>query len=447
MSSPLRASGSLGRTASFNATRTSDVPSNDSGLEGRHTTGEAATEPPYADAEFERRQEIADELYEPMSSHARGVPLHQGPLVLRDARAPPDRTRWLRDNKEYNPYSYFECPSNKPSKLPKRRRAPPALWLPRREKDPKGPCGQTGGDAASDKSGAGLAASSTAGSKHVKAVEKPRWDTEHHIMVSQMNPEVQINVREYFDKPIRKESEGVPKVRELYCMNDRQCCWLDEAAPLGESRRTFFDFLGPWNVGGPKDQQKVSYWRNSLSHSASTPALSSQDRARLSLCERLAEMPATESAQFWRDWAKHSKLRVPPPPEPASGKSGRRSGGARKRGGWPQPSSSDGEHVTSPSAKLPDMQTQTLKQSSSKRKKKQWDERHSVCLSKDNEFCAKSHQQYFSSAQFLSGAEDGHPGAFLGLPSNEWRKVVRHVTRFPCGPEGRGPIGRRCVLT
>lgn len=149
-----------------------------------------------------------------------------------------------------------------------------------------------------------------------KAKEKPRktkpwdepWDTEHNVMVSRMNHEVQVGVREYFDKPIRKESEGVQKLRVEYTMNDRQCCWNDEPDKLGEGRRTIFNNIGPYNRGGCKQQQKPSFWRKIKDwHAYSTPelhniSLTGSRVEHMNLLEALADTPAHESTAFWKGW-------------------------------------------------------------------------------------------------------------------------------------------------
>merc|ERR1712151_471011 len=81
--------------------------------------------------------------------------------------------------------------------------------------------------------------------------KKIPWDTEHHIKRSMANHEMQVYTREYFDRPLMKEGEGIPKVRELYSMNDRQCGWHDEPSAESGFRRTHLDWVGPSNVGGP----------------------------------------------------------------------------------------------------------------------------------------------------------------------------------------------------
>lgn len=410
-------------TAKFNATEAAAA-------QGRRPVpGTVATEPPYADAELGRTLEVAKAVFAPLGAHARRVKIHNGPLQLRDSKAPPDRTRWVAADKQYDPYMVFsaETPA-----LPKSS-GPPKLWLPRELHEPKKKGKKNSGP------------KFTASEKELQAAkkklaERPRWDQEHHIMVSQANGEVQKFVREYFDKPMRKESEGIPKVRELYAMNDRQSGWWDEASPLGEPKHTYLDNCGPWNVGGPKEQQKVSYWRKLAEKSASAPVLPAasvnDSRSHLSLIERMADVPAAQATQFWRDWSEQSKKRLPDAPEEKQ--RGKR--GKGKRGGWPSPSGADSTTQSEPA--LPVASTTSRREKG----KTEWNNRWSVCVSKDNSNLASGHRQYFSSAEFLSGFEEGHPGAYLGLPSQKWRDVAKNVTLAPTGVAGRGSIGRRCLL-
>jgi len=409
-----------GSTDGFNATTASETK--------RHLAGTRATEPPYADAEMGRTLEVAKAVFAPLGAHARRVKIHNGPLQLRDAKAPPDRTSWVAADKQYDPYMVF---SNETPKEPKSK-GPPKLWLPRELHEPKKKGKKNSGPkpTASEKE---LQASKT------KLAARPRWDQEHHVMVSQANGEVQKFVREYFDKPIRKESEGIPKVRELYAMNDRQSGWWDEASPLGEPKHTYLDNCGPWNVGGPKEQQKVSYWRKLVEKSASAPVLKASitdSRAHLSLIERMADVPAAQATQFWRDWSEQSKKRLPDAPD--EGKKGKK--GKGKRGGWPSPAGADSTTQSEPAMPV------TSATSRAKKGAPEWNNRWSVCVSKDNTDLASGHRQYFSSLEFLSGFEEGHPGAYLGLPSQKWRDVAKNVTLAPTGVAGRGSIGRRCLL-
>lgn len=392
-------------------------------------TGKVATEPPFADAELGRTWEVANILFQPLAAHARGARIHTGPPKLRESK-PVDRTRWVHEEKQYSPYMKFSDEAPPVAKSA----GPPKLWLPRELHEPKkkGKANSGPKHAYTEKE---------IKNSHKKLAQRPRWDDDHHIMVSQANDEVQKFVREYFDKPIRKESEGVPKVRELYTMNDRQSGWWDEASPLGEPKHTYLDNCGPWNVGGPKEQQKVSWWRRVVEKSKSAPALKStinDSRSHLSLTERLADVPAAQATQFWREWVDLSKKRLPVAEESKQrGKKGR----FAKRGGWPAPSDASHDNAPDPAATMPNIRV-----GSPVKEKEEWNNRWSVCVSKDNPHLTNGHRQYFSSAQFLSGAEMGHPGAYLGLNSQKWRDAAKNVTLSPSGPAGRGPIGRRCLL-
>lgn len=488
--------------------------------------GDAATEPPYSDAELERTLDVASVIYGPTGAHARGVKIHSGPLKLRAAKKPPYRTGWVHSDKQYDPYITFS--EVKPEE--KKSGAPPKLWFPKELHEPK---------TKDDKNSGPKLAYTDDDLKvsHRALAGRPRWDTEHHIMISQANSEVQKFVREYFDKPMRKESEGIPKVRELYSMNDRQCGWWDEASPLGMAKHTYLDNVGPWNVGGPQSQ-KPSYWRKIAERgTASMPTLGEKQSlseagryivkvpegtkklgftpvalppqpvkimhvepeswaemrnvsigdelleiddapvakmtrqefidavkagkqftfyrsSHLSLTQRLANMPAAQSTQFWRDWVDLSSKRLPPPPEQPKNskkKGGRLAdpsgwGSSSKRGGWPTPSESprDAQTATAVNPTGATGSGATLKKD--KDEKEPWNERWSVCASKDNPVCCQGHRQFFSSAQFLSGAEVGHPGALLGLQSQKWRATAKNVTLSPSGPSGRGSHGRRCLL-
>eukprot|EP00928_Gymnodinium_smaydae_P002221 TRINITY_DN10784_c0_g1_i3.p1 TRINITY_DN10784_c0_g1~~TRINITY_DN10784_c0_g1_i3.p1 ORF type:complete len:284 (-),score=62.91 TRINITY_DN10784_c0_g1_i3:402-1253(-) len=254
--------------------------------------------------------------------------------------------------------------------------------------------------------------------------EKEPWDTEHHIKPSQANHEVQVYCREYFDKPKRKEGEGIPKVRELYSMNDRQCGWHDLPNPNSGFRRTHLDWVGSYNVGGPKEQQMPSYWRKMAGKKVSSePNLRatfggvSKAPLEQNILERLAQMPAAKSSEFWREWVEHG---LPDPVEDV-----------------PEDDRADDNPKPPPRPR---------KSKKPPEPKATWNERWSVTHSKDNQSMCKGHAQYFTSAQFLSGAEVGHPGAYLGLPQMKWRNVAKQVSHFPVGVEGRGEVGRRCLL-
>jgi len=409
-----------------------------SGGTGLRTTGPqggCATEPPFSDPELERTYEVASSLYATTGAHARGVKIHRGPLTLRDAKKPPNRTGWVTDNKANNPYLQFSAETP----LVPKSKGPPKLWFPKQMEEPKKKGPKT--DPAVMRSGPKYEyTEKDIKRSHKKLAGRPRWDTEHSVMVSQSNHEVQKFVREYFDHPIRKESEGVPKVRELYTMNDRQSGWWDEPSPLGDPKHTYLDTMGPHNVGGCKEQQKVSYWRQALKKSASAPVVklslkeTAEKRSGMSLPERLAEMPPAQATQFWREWVDLSKNRLPTPPEER--KSKRK--GKPKRGGWPSPDSPESNAAKT----LPLMMVGSPKTTG----REEWNTRWGVTASKDNDHLAKGHCQYFSSAQFLSGAEIGHPGAYLGLQSQKWRDVAKNVTLSPGGPAARGPCGRTGLL-
>jgi len=321
-----------------------------------------ATEPPYSSADLERSFEVQTILYQPLGAHARGVRIHTGPIELRKRKKDdPARSQWIHGDKQYDPYIVFSNPTPKE----KKSAGPKALWLPKECHEPK--------KKGVENSGPKFAyTEKEIKQSHKKLAKRPRWDSEHHIMVSQANPEFQKFVREYFDKPIRKESDGVPRVKELYTMNDRQSGWWDEASPLGLPKHTYLDNLGPWNVGGPKQQQRVSYWRTVVEKSASAPVLKTSitdSRSHLSLTERLANVPAAEATQFWREWVDLSKKRVPEVIEKKRDKKDK----GQKRGGWPTPGGpSDAAAEPARAATLPAMSV------SRRPKKQEWDDRWTV---------------------------------------------------------------------
>lgn len=424
--------------------------------EKKFEPGTVATEPPYSDAQLDQSYEVAITNLQALGAHARKKKIHNGPLVLRDAKPPPDRSTWVTADKQYNPYMVFSAET---PVVPKSS-GPPKLWLPKEMSEAK----------RKTKKGYKYTVSQEdlkASAKSLAA--RPRWDSEHHIMVGQANPEVQKFVREYFDKPIRKESEGIPKVKELYAMNDRQMGWWDEASPLGEPKHTYLDNCLPWNVGGPKQAQKPSYWRKVAEKgSASAPSLKTPDpkkpaeaakpntesRSHLTLVQRMADMPPAQAQQFWREWVDQSKKRLPPAPEEKA-KVERTKKKKGTRGGWKDPDAAQtaaaraAEQVAAEQAK-PEPQLAATAPPIYPRPEnvgnEEWDNRWNVCMSKDNRDLASCHRQYFTSAQFLSGFEAGHPGAYLGLESQRWRAVAKNVTLAPTGAAGRGPVGRRCLL-
>eukprot|EP00441_Pelagodinium_beii_P020628 CAMPEP_0197653788 /NCGR_PEP_ID=MMETSP1338-20131121/37135_1 /TAXON_ID=43686 ORGANISM="Pelagodinium beii, Strain RCC1491" /NCGR_SAMPLE_ID=MMETSP1338 /ASSEMBLY_ACC=CAM_ASM_000754 /LENGTH=387 /DNA_ID=CAMNT_0043229031 /DNA_START=49 /DNA_END=1212 /DNA_ORIENTATION=- len=261
------------------------------------TSKEKAQKPPGTERERQVFIEVRD-TYGRMSAKSRGVRLHTGPLKLRHSMPARDCTSWVHDDKQYSPYSYFENPLNKPAPLPAKSKGPPPLWLPPRSKARSQPASPTKGGKGSKKSVLG-------------EIQAKPWDTEHHVMVSRMNDEVQVGVREYFDVPKRKEGEGIPKLRERYVMNDRQAGWNDEPDALGEMRRTLFNNAGPYNLGGCKQQQLPSWWRKikdwgSYSYSEMPNLRTSTSEAPVaqkSLLASLANTPGHKSAEFWRGFA------------------------------------------------------------------------------------------------------------------------------------------------
>jgi len=252
--------------------------------------------------------EVRD-TYGKMSAKARHARIHNGPLQLRKALPPRDTTEWVRSMKQ--PYSYFESSANEPTPKPEKSKGPPQLWLPmsrlqklQLERN------------ASDKEKEKEKEKPSLAEYDERTLGRPPWDEGHHIMVSRMNNEVQSGVREYFDKPKRKEGEGIPRMRERYAMSDRQLAWYDEPGKPGEMRRTVLDSVGAYNIGGCKDYQLPSYWRKVKDWSSlSSPTLPLELRQktqpyghtpalaeRRTLYQALANMPAAEATLFWRGW-------------------------------------------------------------------------------------------------------------------------------------------------
>jgi len=313
-------------------------------------------------AGYQRYADVKDR-YGKMSAKARGVRLHQGPLDLRHSLPARDCTSWVRSDRQYDPYSYFAQPGNKPPpKFPKSN-GPPPLWLLPRAKD-----GKVKSKASEEKDGTGPAKS--------ESPEKPGWDTEHHILFSRMNAEMQSGVREYFDHPKTKGNEGIPRLNERYVMNDRQCGWNDLPDKPGEMRRTLFSNVGPYNLGGCKEQQLPSYWRKIKDWgSYSTPELGQLAISRLDnlpsekvkkhLLLSLANTPAHEAAEFWRSWADaHTKAENKP----------------------------DLPAVLDPT-------------------KKRWDKNWSVTSSKDNDVMNPRQREYFSVPEGGRGFSSSNPAA------------------------------------
>lgn len=277
-------------------------------------------------------------------------------------------------------------------------------------------------------------------------VGRTPWDGEHSTMESRSNEFIQTHTREYFDKPKRRENEGVPKVRELYSMNDRQCGWSDEPNQSVGFRRTFLDW-----VSDPKEQQKPSWWRQTVRTGAScnAPPLTEDDvefsptlskpALEQSVLERLAQMPASQSSEFWRGWAEHGIPKKAIPEALLKGKSAKQVAELTKT------------ISTAPAAAtvLPPSPKGSSKPKVFKigdKEMPEWDDRWYITHSKDNERLCKGHAQYFSSAQFLNGSEVGHPGSYLGLPSMKWRKLAKTVSHFPVGADGRLSVGRTSML-
>lgn len=266
------------------------------------------------------------ETYGTMSAKARGAKIHNGPLELRKALPGRDCSAWVREDKQYSPYSYFDHKGNPPAPKPKKSKGPPPLWLPTRAKEAK--TRKLFGDDGQDTLPLGAEAGGEEDSMPEEPeqpvagaalVNRPPWDSEHHILFSRANEEVQQRCREYFDRPIRKESEGVPRVREQYIMHDRQCCWNDEPGPMGEKRRTLYDNIGPVNIGGCKEQQLPSYWRKikdwkafsaddlhsglSVSKTGRPKDRTLDPKDKLLLLKSLSDLPADKAKEFWRGWA------------------------------------------------------------------------------------------------------------------------------------------------
>merc|ERR1711972_832378 len=193
-----------------------------------------------------------------------------------------------------------------------------------------------------------------------------------------------------------------------------------------------------------KVNQLPAYWRRIAEKGTVTEptpdekAALAEGRAHLRLTERLADMPAAQSTQFWREWVDLSKKRLPPPPEVRRKEKKKNSPAkAGKRGGWPIPPESprDAEPAAATTPSVPASSSAPALLS---KEPETWNECWHVTASKDNPYNCRAHRQLFSSAQFLSGAEDGHPGAMLGLQSQKWRNTAKNVTSSPSGVAGRG---------
>eukprot|EP00747_Dinoflagellata_sp_TGD_P185429 gnl/TRDRNA2_/TRDRNA2_41984_c0_seq1.p1 gnl/TRDRNA2_/TRDRNA2_41984_c0~~gnl/TRDRNA2_/TRDRNA2_41984_c0_seq1.p1 ORF type:complete len:432 (-),score=75.30 gnl/TRDRNA2_/TRDRNA2_41984_c0_seq1:86-1381(-) len=402
----------MGNTASSWNTGTQGATTTSGYSTGTHAFGE--TGGGYSLASANRQNvRIAQETYSPMTAKARGVKIHNGPPELTKSIMC-DRTAWVKDDKQYNPYSYLHHPNNtappKPSAQKGQQEYP--LFHPKRNMDPpkktKKPKKNDEADEAEETKGE---EDETKNKKKVPKENKdtrPPWDMEHHIMVSRGNHEVQPLFREYFDRPLRKDNEGVPKVYEMYCMNDRQCGWRDTPAPLGEPRRTYLENVGPFNMGGCKDQQLVSWWRKTVGKSSSVPDLYStksnyelvaelDPRSKdmpFELLTALATTPARQSVDFWREWSSCSKLRLPPKKEELDSK------GKLKKKKTKLHKKEEPEKVEEPPPVFPP---------TPRRKGRHWDERWHVSWSKDNEGNHVARRTYFTNQEFHSGAVWNHP--------------------------------------
>jgi hypothetical protein len=371
-------------------------------------------------------------------------------------KAPPvveERTRWIEEDRMHHPYSWFDNVKNPPKPIAKKRGVPPALWCPVRARDPP-----------KEKASPSKSLEET---RHMRK----SWNTEWHVPDSKANHEIQQNCRAYFDRPLKDENEGIPKVRQVYQMNDRVVSWnedpvdkvtklpVDRAAVKG-FRRTYVDQSGPWNTGGIKDFQLPSYWRNTMgqksakevSASKTVPqhlmprSMSSGDVEHPDLCARLARFNAPEAVRYWRVWSEVSKHRLPSKEKKKKKKNHKTQKKHKKKTKKKDDSDSDTEKDTEKEDEKP----QDGKPKPKTPGRRKWDERFGVILSKDNDNLSKGHRQYFSGNQFLSGYELGHPGNFLGLPAQRWRRIsdASHSLDWasPTGPEGRLSNGRFSYL-
>jgi len=526
------------------------------------------TEPPYADAYLPERHNVATSVYASVSAKAKGTTLFLSKPDRELARPPPYRTGWIADDPKYHPYSYFESSSNLPTPLPERSGLPPEIWFPRytgqeepkSEQPPGSPSGgsQAGsppgspsnGDRSPDvvRSSPLIAPSSqkatskaaevvpwveTARSLRLKTrksalplASRPRWDTEHQVAFSKGNQELQSGLREYFDKPMKQDGDGIPRLYEQYSMNDRQTRWHDEPADLGEYRRTLFDWIAPTNVNGPKSQQLTSYWRGRgqltgatdgdavklgkacMSRSVSLPAVgkvrkpdeekklrqemmgkslkssssatskesgdtpggartgrrasrvslgdtpgsaksasskASQaeqaEKGLAELCRCVADMPADEAVKFWRGWAQHSKLRIKPKERVTDKSKPRRT--RQRLLDNASPSRDDSPPVSPGNQSSRGASPPTSPLSPGKKRgqsRKTWDNRWNVLVSKNNEEVHEAYQQYFTTAEYHSGKEYGHPNFYLAAPEHRWKNMKHHVSLSPSRNSGASPF-------
>lgn len=278
---------------------------------------------------------ISKTMYSPMSFKARGESCHKREKMPKKPkmREPRDCTAWIREGRQYAPYSSFDSKTVEVPPKPRKPREPPHLWL---AKDPipavvrlasmttdNMPLGaEAGEDGADGKHPPPLPPGAT-------LKDRPSWDAEHHIMESRMNHEIQSLTREYFDKPKKKDGVGVPKVLEQYTTCDRQCSWKDVPAPFGESRYTIWD-----NIVEPRAQQLPSYWRKiGAWDTFSAPALHDLSiakkgrpkerpmekvhtgKGKKDMLKAVADLPADQAKEFWRGWVEKqtSEDAMPPP--------------------------------------------------------------------------------------------------------------------------------------
>eukprot|EP00913_Durusdinium_trenchii_P008365 g7858.t1 len=234
--------------------------------DGKAKAGGASEKPMLAAKIVEVR-----DTYGKMSAKARGAKIHTGPLQLRKALKPRDTTEWVRSMKQ--PYSYFESSANQPTPKPEKSKGPPAREprsitgagraSPLKEKKQEEKNAEKSPDKKEKKAKGGAISDEdpvkapALGEYDDRTLGRRPWDEGHHIMMSRMNHEASA----YFDKPKRKEGEGPPPMRERYVMNDRQLAWNDEPGKPGQLRRTLFDHVGAYSIGGCKDYQMPSYWR------------------------------------------------------------------------------------------------------------------------------------------------------------------------------------------
>lgn len=241
-----------------------------------------------------------------MSAKLRGAKLHPGPLKLRRARGGRDCLEWVREDPKNDPYCFFDVKSNKAPPLPPKSAGPGPLFLPAvraRSASPRGKRSKSPETSSKPKA-------SAAKEEHDLS-KRPTWNESHHVTYGVINEHISSGAREYFDKPKSMDFRCIPTF-ERYAMNDRQCTWFDQAAPLGEARRTIFDNIGPYHLGGSKQQQMPSWWRRVQDWGCySTPDL--QDPLQSPLAKHfkgentflaaLAKMPPEQAREYWRGWA------------------------------------------------------------------------------------------------------------------------------------------------